>query len=754
MVRSSRLVSGMLSLPLALSALACSDGEHEVPGPPSGGSSPGGSGSGGGDGSGGTGPAVGGSGGSRSGDGGTAGSSSLSTSGGSGGSAGQAGGDYGGQAGAGPGDNHSPEAPVINEPGKDGQLVSGADVHMETSAMHDADGDDHVCSDWEIWAVELDERVWRTNCITGLEKVHTHLGDGVFEGSLDGELELAPDTDYELRVRHKDSSGDPKTEWSAWSYREFHTAPALSTLPGAPGWVAMQPGFKVQRVASGLQLPVNLAFVPNASLHASDPLFYVTELYGTIKVVTAAGDVSVYREGLLNYVPSGAFPGSGEQGLSGIVVDPVSGDLFASFLYDAGSEHYPMVVRFSSADGGFTAASMNVVLDMPGESQGQSHFISNLSIGPDGKLYVHMGDGFTTETALNLDSFRGKILRMNLDGSPVPENPFYDADDGINARDYVWVYGVRNPFGGVWRQSDGTHFVVENGPSVDRFSHASLGQNFGWAGSDNDMEIGALYNWSPATGPVNVAFIEAALYSGSGYPADKHGHAFVSESGPTWASGPQADGKRISEFVLDSDNTVQGAPTPLIQYNGTGKATVAGLAAGPDGLYFTSLYQDVDFTGPTDAGAGVYRVSYAPPGDTGVLGEYFNTADLSGPSVQRQDANIAFNWFGLAPAPGLNADNFSARFTGEIHPEFSETYTFSLDADNRARLWVDDTLIVDRWTPPLGSASGTIALEADQHYGLRLEYAELTGQARVILRWQSPSQPEQIVPSERLHPPE
>ena len=51
-------------------------------------------------------------------------------------------------------------------------------------------------------------------------------------------------------------------------------------------------------------------------------------------------------------------------------------------------------MRLHSNDGGLTAAPQTTVLDMAGEPQGQSHQISNLTIGPDGKLYVHMGDGF------------------------------------------------------------------------------------------------------------------------------------------------------------------------------------------------------------------------------------------------------------------------------------------------------------------------------------------------------------------------
>src|SRR4030095_7978726 len=124
---------------------------------------------------------------------------------------------------------------------------------------------------------------------------------------------------------------------------------------------------------------------------------------------------------------------------------------------------------------------------MVSEAQGQSHQISNVTIGPDGKLYVHMGDGFQTDTALDLDSFRGKILRMNLDGSAPGDNPFYDASDGIHARDYVFAYGVPTPFGGTWRASDGSHYEIENGPSVDRMAKVVAGRNFGWDSSDESM---------------------------------------------------------------------------------------------------------------------------------------------------------------------------------------------------------------------------------------------------------------------------
>ena len=62
-------------------------------------------------------------------------------------------------------------------------------------------------------------------------------------------------------------------------------------------------------------------------------------------------------------------------------------------------------------------ASRTVLLNIQPETQGQSHQISNVTIGPDNKLYVHLGDGFNFAAAQNLDQYRGKILRMNLDGT-------------------------------------------------------------------------------------------------------------------------------------------------------------------------------------------------------------------------------------------------------------------------------------------------------------------------------------------------
>lgn len=678
--------------------------------------------------------------------------------------------------------NDPPDTPLFTEPSVDGKIVNPFDVHMETAPFADSDpGDLHACSDWEIWLVSSPARVWYAPCVTGVLRVHIHLGDGTFEGPYDGRNTLEYDTDYLLRVRHRDSSGTPN-EWSAWGERRARTGPSTAIYPlliddvldlpaptwresagggtavvlpaGAPAselrlespggallyseaghdgstnlvtnpaplsgdssvrividagatlgglaraeseivftdnrgfdrvaylpslslgvgeqayfwlaadgstyvgaedqtepdfstlargapvpWVVRQPGYRVEIVATGFQLPTSIAFVPNPGPSPNDPLYYVGELYGSIKVVRRNGVVSDYATGLLDYDPLGPFPGSGEQGLGGIVVEPVSGDVFASLLYDGGPALYPKVIRLSSTDGGLTATSQSTVIDMVGEAQGASHQISNLTFGPDGKLYVHVGDGFNAATAQNLSSFRGKILRLELDGSPATDNPFYAPGDGITARDHVFAYGFRNAFGGAWSPVDGAHYVVENGPSVDRLARIVAGRNYGWNGSDASMRTFALYNWDPATAPVNIAFVHPDVLGGSGFPPAKMGHAFISESGPTYASGPQSNGKRISEVSFDATGNLQGAPVPLIEYGGTGRATAVGLAAGPDGLYFTDLYKDHDAATPVDVGANVLRISFLGRADF-TSDAVFGTAPLT---VRFFDASLVPN---------------------------------------------------------------------------------------------------------------
>ena len=107
-------------------------------------------------------------------------------------------------------------------------------------------------------------------------------------------------------------------------------------------FVPMQPGFIVEEVGTDYRLPVNIAFVPNPGSEPDDPLYYVTELYGSIQVVRNDGTKVAFATGLLDYNPTGPISGTGEQGLTGIAVqrdevNPEIYHLYVGMLWDNGA---------------------------------------------------------------------------------------------------------------------------------------------------------------------------------------------------------------------------------------------------------------------------------------------------------------------------------------------------------------------------------------------------------------------------------
>src|SRR6185436_19575566 len=107
-----------------------------------------------------------------------------------------------------------------------------------------------------------------------------------------------------------------------------------------------------------------------------------------------------------------------------------------------------------------------------------------------------------------------------------------------------------------------------------------------------------------------------------------------------------------------------------------------------------------------------------------------------------------------SPDPSIGANTFSVRWTGQVQPRFSETYTFRITSDDGVRLWVNNVQIINNWSNHAPTTnSGTIALVGGQRYDIRMEYFENTGGALAKLEWSSASQALQIVPQARLFPP-
>ncbi|MFA6492758.1 MAG: PQQ-dependent sugar dehydrogenase [Patescibacteria group bacterium] len=334
------------------------------------------------------------------------------------------------------------------------------------------------------------------------------------------------------------------------------------------------PGFELEKVATGLELPVNIAFVPGPGQNAQDPFLYVSQLYGQVKVITRDFTVHTYASDLLNFKPDYKFPGSGESGLIGIVVEPESGDLFLSMIYEDNGETKAKIIRTSSEDGLRMKSQVTVIDNIP--SVHAAHQIQALSIGFDEKLYVNLGDGMIdSKVAQDDNDLRGKILRMNFDGSVPSDNP--------NPESLIYAKGFRNPFGATWRKSDQALYVSDNGPaSNDRIAKVEPGKNYGWPES---LRQNSLFWWNFTQAPTAIAFMQD-----SQFPEDYYDELFISLFGTPNAKGKVIKGKKIVKIKINEDNSGIVSYDEFVKYTGVGPNSPCGLAFGKDGLYFTDLF--------------------------------------------------------------------------------------------------------------------------------------------------------------------
>ena len=235
----------------------------------------------------------------------------------------------------------SPGNPVIIEPFTDGQVTGTFDINLQTDPEQyfDPDGDALQATEWRIRQASGGAVVWQTGFLSAppLTLYRTDFSDGTFVGPLAGKTELAFSTNYQLVVRYRDANN----EISGEAVRNFTTTAPTVPVPGAGLWLT-RPGYVVEPVQTGLRLPVNIAFVPNAGTNPNDPLYYVAELYGSIQVVRNNGTRSTFATGLLDYNPQGPISGTGEQGMTGLAVERDSGNpniynLYVSMLWDNGS---------------------------------------------------------------------------------------------------------------------------------------------------------------------------------------------------------------------------------------------------------------------------------------------------------------------------------------------------------------------------------------------------------------------------------
>ncbi|MEO8290037.1 MAG: PA14 domain-containing protein [Gaiellaceae bacterium] len=139
----------------------------------------------------------------------------------------------------------------------------------------------------------------------------------------------------------------------------------------------------------------------------------------------------------------------------------------------------------------------------------------------------------------------------------------------------------------------------------------------------------------------------------------------------------------------------------------------------------------------------------------GLRGQYYDTPSFKVWKLTRTDPTVDFDWGDESPDPQLSPGSFSVRWTGELEPEFSETYTISVLCSDGVRLWIDGTRVIDDWVahPPV-ERSVSLNLTAGRRYRIKLEYLSgysHNGPSLVKLFWSSASRPKEVIPQARFH---
>lgn len=335
-----------------------------------------------------------------------------------------------------------------------------------------------------------------------------------------------------------------------------------------PDVPAVAPAVKLQAVVTDLAQPLWAGVAPGEPNR-----LYVAERGG--KVYRVDGGQRTLLFDMSPYLTSAGT----EQGLLGLAFHPQwqsNGLLFVHYSGKANGE--TVIARLRRADDRIDPAKQAVLftLDQPYPN----HNGGSIEFGPDGYLYIALGDGGSAgdpqNRAQNLEDLHGKILRIEVgefEGYRIPaSNPFV----GRPGRDEIWAYGLRNPFrmsfdrptGDLWIGDVGQNQIEE----IDRIPAGKGGLNFGWRIMEGNQRFsqGSTEGLTPPIATYThqeggCAVTGGVVYHGQAIPALADSYLFGDYcSGKLWRLPPGATqpellldtGLNISSFGLDGQGEV------------------------------------------------------------------------------------------------------------------------------------------------------------------------------------------------------
>lgn len=364
---------------------------------------------------------------------------------------------------------------------------------------------------------------------------------------------------------------------------------------------------KFLKIAEGLHSPVSAVFL-------ADGTMLIAEQTGQIRVLKSN---SLLSEPFLDLQSklvkiSGAYD---ERGLLGIALHPEFASNKKFYVYysapteDKGSDHQSIISEFRVSNDPLRAdiSSERVLLKV--QQPESNHNGGELKFGPDGYLYIGLGDGGGAGdkhgeigNGQNLNTLLGKILRIDVNSTlpyAIPEdNPFVS---NKSAKAEIWAYGLRNPWRFSFDKLSGELFVADVGQNkFEEINIVEKGGNYGWKimeashcfdPEDNCKMEGLKLPIHEYEHEDGISITGGYVYHGKALPALKGKYIFADWTGPM--------------FYLEKNGTSwQNGKIELLD-KPSGDLKILGFAEDKDAEIYVLTNQEV---GPKGTGGAIYKL--------------------------------------------------------------------------------------------------------------------------------------------------
>lgn len=455
-------------------------------------------------------------------------------------------------------------------------------------------------------------------------------------------------------------------------------------------------GFSRVLVTSGISNPTVMAFAPD----------------GRIFVAQQNGALRIIKNNTLLATPflTLTVNSSGERGLIGIALDPnFSSNQFIYLYYTLSNGSRNRISRFTGNGDVVVPGSEVVLLDLDPLSTATNHNGGAMHF-KNGLLYVAIGENANGANAQNLDTYHGKLLRINPDGSVPAGNPY---TTGSEQRRRVWAHGLRNPFTFDIQPATGRIFVNDVGQGTwEEINDATAGGlNFGWPGaegnSSNPSFTNPVFAYQHGSGDGRGCAITGGVFfnpSSTNYPSQYAGRYFYQDLCNAWINmldltttpatrlpfGTNMGGSILSLdvgndgnlYYLDRGNgrvykiiyTVNNAPAIVnhpqsVTVTQGQPASFSVTATGTAPLQYQWQKNNVNISGAT---ASSYSISSAQPSDAG--GYRVIVSNTAG-SATSNTAQLNVTAFNAPPVAQINTPAAGALYRGGEVISFSGNAT-------------------------------------------------------------------------------